>query len=333
MSYAIAPTFESNRIGVRVLSVKSGLGGVPSGWNLGGLGTAPDQDTINELVAAGYDPGTISTLALLGATDEQLLALPYPADSGTMAAAAANLMNQLGGATAAPGAPASSAGSYPQSAQPTTVSSAWGTYDLTQEASWNAISSLFSQVQQLLNQTAQLAPKDSDTIANVTQFNSLVVQWAGYYQRAFGNSPSSLPMASIPSGLGALGVIPVVIVVGLIAGVAALLAALYGIYQWAQTKQAQIRANQQNQSQAVSGAQAQANNLLQQAQALQASNPTLAAQLRTQAASLLGQALTTTNPNPPQPPGALTSWFTQNWSAVAAVVALLVLAPPLIKKL
>lgn len=326
MSYAIAPTFESNRIGVRNLSQRSRLGGVLSGWN---LGSAPDQDTVNELVANGYDPGTISTLALLGATDEQLLALPYPTDAGTRSAAAAQLMNQLGGGAAAPGMPASSAGSYPQSAQPTTVSSAFGAYDLTQEASWNAISSLFSQVQQLLNQTAQLAPKDADTIANVTQFNGLVVQWAGYYQQAFGSAPGNLPMASIPSGLGALGVIPVVIVVALVAGVAALLASLYGIYQWAQTKQAQIRANQQNQSQATTAAQATANNLLQQAAAVQASNPTLANQLRTQASQLIGQTVAATSTTAP---GALTSWFTSNWAAVAAVVALLVIAPPLIKK-
>jgi hypothetical protein len=322
MSYAIAPTFESNRLGLRPVAL-SGL------W---GLGTAADQDTINELVAAGYDPATISTLALLGATNEQLQALPYPADSGTRAAAASNLMNQLGGGLAAPGAPATSAGSYPQSAQPTTISTAFGIYDLTQEDSWNAISSLFTQVQQLINQVAQQAPNDPDVVDHVQKFNSLVLKWAGYYQQAFGSAPSPLPLASIPGGgslSGTLGFIPIAIAALVAGGIVVLLAALYGIYQWAQTKKAQIAATSQTQQQATTGAQNAANQLLQQAQAVQASNPQLATQLRSQAAALIGQTVSATSPQT----GALTSWFTQNWGAIAAVIALLVLSPPLIKKL
>jgi hypothetical protein len=325
MSYAAAPTFESNRLGSRNLSVLSGVGGSTlRGWGLGGFST----DILTGMMNEGYDPSVLNALLAAGATDAQMQSLwdNTAAGSPQFASSANSLLSSL---TGGPGGAASAPG-YPQAAVPTTVSSAFGTYDLTQEASWNAIASLFSQVQQLLNQTAQLAPRDADTIANVTQFNSLVVQWAGYYQQAFGSAPGSLPMASIPSsGLGALGVIPVVVVVALVAGVAGLLTALYGIYQWTQVKKAQITANQQVQSQAITAAQAQANNLMAQAATLDKTNPTLAAQLRTQASQLMGQTITATNPNPP---GALTSWFTSNWAAVAAVVALLVIAPPLIKK-
>jgi hypothetical protein len=44
---------------------------------MGALGDAVDSDTVSTLVSAGYDPGTISSLAQLGASDQQLQNLPY----------------------------------------------------------------------------------------------------------------------------------------------------------------------------------------------------------------------------------------------------------------
>lgn len=338
MSYATAPTFEANKIGVRRV------------YTLAGLGTAPDQTTIAELVVTGgYDMGDINTLIAMGATNEQLQALPYPAAADERSAAFSNLMNQLGGAQAAPGGSAASAGSYPQSAVPTTVSSAWGAYDLTQEASWRAIANLFTTVQQQLNSIARLAPNDPDVISHVQQFNSLVVQWAGYYTQAFGSAPSPLPMASIPGGgsmSGTLGVIPVAIAAALIAGVVVLLGSLYAIYTWGQTKKAQITATAQVQGQVVTGSQGTINTLLSQAAteyadadaAAAAGNVALAAQkrahaaeLQREAAVLAGQLNSTTLPGVAVAP--LTNWFTQNWMAVAAVLVGLAILPPLIKKL
>ena len=83
-----------------------------------GLGTAPDPDTISELIKAGYDQGMLSTAVAMGATNEQLLALPYPTDAATEADALMNLINQLGGALPPTGAPATAAISYPALAQP-----------------------------------------------------------------------------------------------------------------------------------------------------------------------------------------------------------------------
>jgi hypothetical protein len=319
MSYAIAPTFEANKIGVRRV------------YTLGFLGSAVDPSTIADLVAnGGYDMGTINTLAALGATDEQLLALPFPAPTDEMAAAVSNLMNILSGAQAAPGGSAASAGSYPQSAVPTTVSSAWGAYDLTQEASWHAISNLFTMVQQQLNDIARSAPNDPDVIAHVTQFNSLVVQWAGYYSQAFGSAPSPLPMASIPGGgsmSGTLGVIPVA--VAMVVAVTVLLGSLYPIYVWGQNKRAQITATAQVQTTAVTGAQAAVNTLLQQANALPASQATQAAAMRAQAAALLGQTVASTATQPL----SVSSWFQSNWGWVALAAGVIVIAPVLAKKL
>jgi hypothetical protein len=331
MSNTIMST--TNTTGVRRLRTLSGpwMGSL-RGDSHAGLGSYPDPDTIAGLVAAGYSQGELNTLVSMGATDEQLLALPYPADPGEMADAMITLMNRLGGALPASGAPASSAGSYPQAAVPTTVSTAWGVYDLTQEASWNAINGLFSNVQQQLNTTARQAPNDPDVIAHVQQFNSLVVQWAGYYQQAFGSSPSPLPLASLPSG-GAmgrtLGIVPVVIVAAVAVGVVALLGTLYAIYAWNSQKQALIAATAASQNIATTGAQSTANSLLQQANQVQASNPTLATQLRQQASSLIGQTITATTPQP-NAPGALTNWFTANWGYLAILLAGVVIVPPLI---
>jgi hypothetical protein len=77
---------------------------------MGALGTVPQQQTVNELVSANYNPATINQLISMGATDEQLQALPYPASSTEMQNGVNALAAQLGGpvpaatVTAAPAA-------------------------------------------------------------------------------------------------------------------------------------------------------------------------------------------------------------------------------------
>jgi hypothetical protein len=65
MSYAIAPTFEGNRMGIRRLSALSGIGGVPQG--LGDVRTVA-----NNLVSMGWDASLINGLIQAGATEQQL---------------------------------------------------------------------------------------------------------------------------------------------------------------------------------------------------------------------------------------------------------------------
>jgi hypothetical protein len=64
MSYAIAPTFEGTRIGMRRLSALSGICGVET------LGAV--ADTANVLIATGWDASLINGLLQAGATDQQL---------------------------------------------------------------------------------------------------------------------------------------------------------------------------------------------------------------------------------------------------------------------
>jgi hypothetical protein len=70
---------------------------------LNGLGSAPDQTTVDELVANGYSPLDIQQVIAQGATNEQLLALPYPASADERGAALYQLQHALGGAPGAAG--------------------------------------------------------------------------------------------------------------------------------------------------------------------------------------------------------------------------------------
>lgn len=290
-----------------------------SGWPmLGAMGTPPDQTTIAELVVnGGYDMGTINTLITMGASNEQLQALPYPASANERAAGITNLMNQLGGAQAAPGAPATSAGSYPQSAVPTTISTAFGVYDLTQQASWDAINAVFSNVQQQLNELGRMLPKDPVVIGKIQDFNALVGQWTGYYQQTFGTSPSPIPFASY-STLGGLGIAPLAIA-GIAVAVAALLASIYPIYQWASGYKTQALANlqaQQNQaalSKALADAQAKGD---------------------TATANKILSTMAITGGTAPQPPGATnwSAWLQQNMGLLIFGLAAMVIVPPLLRK-
>lgn len=82
------------------------------------IGTPPDQSAVNDLTNNGYNPATINQLIAMGASNEQLQALPFPTDPASMQAAVNALAAQLGGTTAAP-ASASPAPATPASGQVT----------------------------------------------------------------------------------------------------------------------------------------------------------------------------------------------------------------------
>src|ERR1700680_3839847 len=146
---------------------------------LGFLGTAPDPDTLAQLQAAGYDMPTIQSAIALGATDEQLLTLPFPASPSEIATATQQLMSQLSGLQAAPGQPSTAAPNFPQGAMPSTmISTGFGTSDLLQQSSWDTLNSFFVSAQQRLQALAAKLPGDPEVIGMVSQFNGMVAQWS-----------------------------------------------------------------------------------------------------------------------------------------------------------
>lgn len=66
------------------------------------IGTPPDQNAVNDLTNNGYNPATVNQLIDMGATNEQLQALPFPTDPTSMQNAVNALAAQLGGTTGAP---------------------------------------------------------------------------------------------------------------------------------------------------------------------------------------------------------------------------------------
>jgi hypothetical protein len=332
MSYAIM----ANPIntGVRRLRTLRGL------W---GLGTAADPDTVNELKNAGYEPDLVDTAVAMGATNEQLLALPYPADPDVESEAIATLINQLGGALPPSGAPATSAQSYPATAVPT----AYGVLDLTQQSTWNMIAGLFTQTQQGIQALAQQAPGNSQVIQLVQDYNSTVNQYAGYYSDIFGSNPSPMPLVTL-SGMGQAQVL--IIPLAVIAGIVTILGTLYLLNQrkLAIAAQLQAEANLTSagaQAAAAAAAQQQAANLNSQADALMAKANLLpagaqqttflqqAAALRGQANALLAWAATAVA----TPPGATTAasstwtaWLQSNAGLILGAVVLIAIVPPLL---
>lgn len=340
MSVAITRTH--NTMGVRTLGAavaplsmrsRRRTGGY---FVLGGLGAS--ADIISGMISEGYDPSVISTLAAAGASDDQLQALwdNFGAGTSDFANAANSLLTQL---THGPGGAASSP-SYPQSTVPTTVSTAFGVYDLTQESSWNAINSIFVGVANELNAVATKFPGDATTAQQIQGFNQTVMQWAGYYDQMFGYSPSPLPLASTTgaptlSGMRGLGVFPVLAVAALAAAVIAALAIAYSYHQWAQTKLAQsaVQATQAATAQQVStAATTQANALLTQAAAAQAAgNTSLATSLRSQAAALMSPTITAAGLAVSPTAGTqLASFFTANWMYIALAIGAIVVLPNLV---
>jgi Transglutaminase-like superfamily len=75
------------------------------------IGTPPDQDAVNDLTNNGYNPATVNQLIAMGATNEQLQALPFPTDPTSMQNAVNALVAQLGGTTSAPASAAAASSS------------------------------------------------------------------------------------------------------------------------------------------------------------------------------------------------------------------------------
>lgn len=111
MSYAIAPTFEGNRLGVRRLRTLSGAGHM-----LSGLGDA--AGTASVLISQGWDPGIINTLVAMGASDQQLTDLLNGATDITALMSdltgPAPVPNPITGGSVVPIAPAPSSSAAPQ---------------------------------------------------------------------------------------------------------------------------------------------------------------------------------------------------------------------------
>jgi hypothetical protein len=289
------------------------------------LGTAPQQYTLDLFASSGYDMATINTLVAVGATDDQLLLLMNTTDPGTtqFADAAAALMAQLTGASPAPGSPMN----LPAPPTSTVVDSAFGLYDLAQQSAWDAIAALFGQTQINLNSLARQYPGDANVINFMNQYNSLVAQYASYYSQAFGNAPSSLPLAT----LGGLGIAPVIILAGLVAGVAIVLATLYTLnqaiaaYQAAKlvapaaTAAANVGSLTNTYQQQVAAANA----------AAAAGNSTLAAQMNTQAQQTLNaiRSLGVAAPPPGAPATGFTAWLQANAGMLMMGLVAVVVVP------
>lgn len=155
MSYTVIPT--ANTTGTRRLQTL----GAFDGWALGQLGTAVDPSTIADLVVnGGYDMGTINQLIGLGASNEDLLALPYPAPPNEMAAAVNALMIQLGGPSAAPVAPSApspppSSGNVLRAGSQLSYTATWRRTAATVAQSgglWNDPNGVQSAIQAVLSQ-------------------------------------------------------------------------------------------------------------------------------------------------------------------------------------
>jgi hypothetical protein len=86
----------------RFRSHVSGLGSNYKARTMGFLGTPPDPSSVQDLVNAGYNPTSINALISMGASNEQLQALPFPASAAEMQAGINALAAQLGGGIVAP---------------------------------------------------------------------------------------------------------------------------------------------------------------------------------------------------------------------------------------
>jgi hypothetical protein len=297
-----------------------------SGWPMmGALGTAVDPSTIADLVVnGGYDMGTINTLAVMGASNEQLLALPYPASSAEMAAAVSNLMNRLGGAQAAPGAPATSAGSYPKGAIPT-VDTSYGTLDLSLRSTWDYITGLFTQAGQGLNALAAQRPNDPRVIQMRAQYNSLAKQFSDTWSRVFNSASPVQTLAAwqdvaVDTGIVIVGGVAIASGVGipLALGMAALLAGLWTVQRWIESQNLQTAVTQ-----TAAATQAQLAKALADAQA-KGDTATANQILKTMAVTGSGSASSA--------PTNWSVWLQQNMGLLIFGLAAVVIAPPLLRR-
>jgi hypothetical protein len=367
MSYAIAPTFESNKIGVRRV------------YTLGMFRTLGD-DLSDQMISDGYDPVIIGNLVALGATDAQLQALydnygagtpEFNAAAGALQAsltpsgsifdsspAATSISNLLlNPTTAAPGQAI-------QNTVSSIISTSLGSFDLSLTSTWNSIVSMIHQTG--TNLSALAATGDQQAITYKAQYNAAVAQFASAWQQAF-NTTS--PIATL-SGIGdfsSTATTAIIVIAGtamaatvglpITAIVAGVLGTMYLINQYLQNSHAQIAVQQtvantasaQAATQAtvatttqttIASLQQQYNSVIAQMNALPATSTTQRAQLQAQAQSILsaisslsGQLVTATTPPAASPASSTTLWLENNWGYFAAVLLAMVVLPPLVRKL
>jgi putative sensor protein len=327
--------------GVRRLSTLTGF----EGWGLGELGTPPDPDTLAQLQAAGYDMQTIQTAIALGATDEQLLALPFPASPQEIADATQQLMNQVGATLPATGAPASSAGGYPKGAIPQ-FDTSLGHLDLSLRSTWDSISSMFSQVGAGLNAVAARNPNDPTVVQMRTEYNSLANQFSSIWSRVFNSPPPPIQTLgtwqedALSAGILILGGVAIASGVGipLALGFVAIAEGLAAIQRWlanqnAQTAVAQTQAYSQQQAQQTA---ANLTSTYQQQtaaanKAYAAGNKAMGDHLAAQAAATL-KTIQSLAAAPPSGPTDWSAWFQKNFGLLILGLVGIAVVPVIVRK-
>ena len=253
MSIAVVSTH--NTMGVRT------LGGVPplsmrAKRHRGGyltLGAAPSSDTLSELVSAGYDPAMLQTFVALGATNEQLQALPYPASPDEIAAASQQLMGALTSSSAVSTAavqPAQDIGTL-QSQANDLVAKVRAMQNDLQPMIQQALAAATSGNPWPSDRGNLLASQQGDLVSITNRVNAV-------YRAAFG---------TVAPGLSGMGIDPVTIAAAA-AAVTVILAAIAVWWNHEQTLKAQIAVQQtqaNTQQQVAAAATQQANSMTQQA--------------------------------------------------------------------
>jgi hypothetical protein len=199
-------------------------------WGLGSL-----SDIAQGMINDGYNGVILSTLSDAGATDAQLQNLWDNYQPGPdFNLAANNLMRSLApsGAIIDNWLPAPAV---------SVINTAFGAFNLADQAAWNQISSLLSSVGAKIQEVARLGPKDPDVVQHVNDFNAKVAQFAGWYQQVFGLTPPNIP-ATVT-----LGILPVVpLTAAIVGGVVLIIAAAYAYGQWADVTKARLLAQTQS---------------------------------------------------------------------------------------
>jgi hypothetical protein len=305
--------------GVRRLSTLGAM------WGLG----AADPVALAQLQAAGYDMAAINTAIALGATDDQLFNLPFPSSPDEIAAATQQLLNQLGGAQAAPGQSAATAKSYPVGAIPV-VQTDIGLLDLSLRSTWDNLASQFAQVGQQLNAIAAQRPKDLAVVQMRSQYNALASKFSSAWSTVFSGS-SPLPTLgdwqdlAVGSGFVVIGGILIASGVGipLVALIVAVAAGLAVLTKWI---------NSQNAQTAVTKAAADT-----QGQTFASLSAALAAAQARGDIATVNQILATMRSIGMAPPGSnpptnWNAWLQQNMGLVILGLGVIVIVPPLLRR-
>ena len=332
MANTIMPTYFSS--GVRRLKPVATLGRWPM------LGAV--ADTAQGMINEGFDPGTVNTLVALGATDAQLQGLwdAYQPNTLDFSNAAQSLLLHLSGSSAPPITAStmqtSAAGTaYGDVSALTSSIIQFGsqTLDMMQDSSWKFLNQQFQAAQQQLNALIKQFPGDATVIGQINQFNTLVQQFASYWQQVYGSALNPVPTASL-SGMGTLG-IPPLIILGIVAGVALMAAGLYAIIQWISVKKTQATTAQVTAASTAATTSSLTSSYQQQiagaAAATAAGNPALAAQLTTQANATLAaiQKLGGTAPPTTQ---TFSEWFQANWGYLMIGLGAIIIIPAALRR-